>query len=150
MKLSAIELDAAGIENGTWRNAVGLPGIKFKLRGSDNLDWRRLNLKLSASLPAAATFGDVDPADDDRITGELLFSACLLDWSGLDTDEAAPASVAAGDTSESSLMPLAYTKELAKTLLTDPKYRRFRNSVLRTAQLLSVETKAERDAAAKN
>jgi hypothetical protein len=50
MKLTHLMIDAAAAEGGAWRPAVGLLGIEFRVRGVDNLDWRRLNAKLMAEL----------------------------------------------------------------------------------------------------
>jgi hypothetical protein len=135
VKLTDFQIDATAIEGGTWRDAIGRPGLKFKLRGADNLDWRRLQAKLVSELPREKQFATAtDPADDDAITGRLLLDACILDWEGLEDD----------------VGPIAFTKDLATTLLTDPAFRPFRNSLLATARVLANETVSEREAAAKN
>ena len=135
MKISEFEIDATAIEAGAWRDAIGRPGLRFKLRGADNIDWRRMQAKLVADLPREKQLSAAsDPADDDKITAKLLLETCLLDWEGLEDDNG----------------PIAYSKELATKLLTEPAFRPFRNSVLATARVLANETIAEREASAKN
>ena len=129
-------IDAEAAESGAWRPAVGLPGVELRLRGTDNLDWRRLNAKLIAQLPREKQLAPaLDPEDEDAITGQLLHRTVLLDWRGFTTAAGAPD---------------PYDPARALALLTDPAYRRFRNSVLATARILASETVAEREAAAKN
>jgi hypothetical protein len=135
VKLTDFQIDASAIEGGTWRDAIGRPGLKFRLRGADNLDWRRLQAKLISEMPREKQFAvATDPADDDAITGRLLVDACLLDWEGLEDETGA----------------IPFSKELASKLLTDPAFRPFRASVLATARVLANETVSEREAAAKN
>lgn len=136
MKLSQIQIDSKAIEGGAWRDAVGLPGVRFHLRGAGNSDWEALQAKLHAELPPAAKFADRIPAENAQaITTELLVGACLLDWEGIEDDVGAA-------------LPFAPAK--ARELLGDPDFRKLRDSVFATAARLSDETIAERDAAAKN
>ena len=135
MRFDQFAVDADAIENGAERDAVGLPGVKLKLRGAENYDWRRLQAKLIAEIPREKRLVRIDPEDDDRITGQLLLQASLLGWSGIQDKDGAE-------------MP--FTVEAATVALTDPRYKRFRQSALATAQLLAEETEADRAAAAKN
>lgn len=136
MQLAHLMIDAAAAESGAWRPAVGLPGVEFRLRGTDNLDWRRLNAKLMAALPREKQLApSLDPADEDAITAELLARTVLLDWRGFVRADGSPE---------------PYDAERAFAMLADPAFRRFRNSVLSTARILANETLAEREAAAKN
>lgn len=136
MRIDDLKIDHTLVEQGQWRPAVGLPGVEFKVRGADNHDWRRLNAKLMAELPREKQLAPtLDPADEDWITGMLLHNTVLLDWRGFKTEvgEAEP-----------------YDPAKAERLLTDPNFKRFRNSVLATARIFANETVAEREAAAKN
>lgn len=136
MRLDDLRIDHALIEQGQWRPAVGLPGIEFKVRGADNHDWRRLNAKLIAELPREKQLAaSLDPADEDWINGKLLAETVLLDWRGF--------------TSESG-EPEPYDAAKAERLLTDPNFKRLRNSVLATSRIFANETIAEREGAAKN
>jgi hypothetical protein len=135
MRLSELEVDAEAIEKGAERDAVGLPGVKLVLRGVDNYDWRRLQAKLIAEIPREKRLVRIDPEDDDRITGQLLLQASVIGWSGIQDKDGAE-------------MP--FSVEAATIALTDPRYKRFRQSALATAQLLAEETLADREAAAKN
>ena len=136
MRLNDLKIDHAAIEQGQWRPAVGLPGIEFKVRGADNLDWRRLNAKLLSELPREKQLAPtLDPADEDVITGMLLHNTVLLDWRGFKNDAGAPE---------------PYDAAAAERMLTDPNFKRFRNSVLATARIFANETTAEREGSAKN
>ena len=136
MRFDDLAVDHEAIEAGTWRPAAGLPGCRFKLRGADNLDWRRLAAKLQTELPRekqlAAT---LDPVDDDAMMAQLLLKACLQDWDGFEGADGKPE---------------PFTAERAAEIVTDPKFKRVRSSILATARILANETIAEREAAAKN
>lgn len=136
MKLSQIQIDSAAIEQGAWRPAVGLTGVEFRVRGIGNADYEALADKLRRHLPPAAKFAEKLPADEAaRMTVELLVDACLLDWRGLEDE--------AGE-------PLPYSADKARALLSDPDFRKLRDSVFATAARLAEETVAEREAASGN
>lgn len=136
MRFEDLRIDSDLVEGGQWRPAAGLPGMEFKVRGADNLDWRRLNGKLIAELPREKQLAaSLDPEDEDRINGVLLAETVLLDWRGfVDENKAA----------------VPYDRERALDMLTHPDFRRFRNSVLTTARIFANETIAERERSAKN
>lgn len=136
MKLSQIQIDSKAVEGGAWRDAVGLPGVRFSVRGAGNSDWEALQAQLHAELPPEVKFAERIPAQHaQRITTELLVRACLLDWDGI-TDDAGAA--------------LPCSADKARELLSDPDFRKLRDSIFATAAKLAEETVAERDAAAKN
>lgn len=136
MKLSQIQIDSAAIEQGAWRDAVGLPGVRFRLRGAGNSDWEALQEKLHRDLPPAVKFADRIPAENARaITTELLVGACLLDWAGIENDDGSA---------------MLFSAAQARELLDDPDFRKLRDSIFATAAKLAEETVADRDAAAKN
>lgn len=136
MKLSQIQIDSKAVEGGAWRDAVGLPGVRFRLRGAGNSEWEALQLKLRAQLPLTARLADQIPAEHARaITTELLVGACLLDWEGIE-DQAGAA--------------VPFSADKARELIGDPDFRKLRDSIFATAAKLAEETVAERDAAAKN
>jgi hypothetical protein len=66
--------------------------------------------------------GRLDPDEQDRIISSCLLSACLLDWDGLEDDDG---------------KPLPYSKAMAQKLLTEPQYRRFRDSVVWAASIVA-------------
>jgi hypothetical protein len=54
MKLSAMKIDPALIEQGDWvENIPDLPGIRIKARGTNNSDYRALEAKLVREIPRA-------------------------------------------------------------------------------------------------
>lgn len=143
MRISEFETDHDSIENGTWRDAVGLPGVKLQVRGIGNVAYRRLQAKLAADRTGGAA---LDPIEDDRLMGRLLHETVLLGWKGI-TEEAPAAS---GSDAGPTEREVPFTPERARELLTEPRFKRFQGCVYATATILANETKAEREAAAKN
>ena len=123
MKLSTLKVDADKIEAGDWvRNIPEMGDLGLKVRGLQNAQYRRLQAKLLDAVPRSQRQGGrVDPDVMDGIMSSCLLSTVLLDWDGLE-DEAGAA--------------VAYSKEQAKTFLTDPIYRRFRDAVVYAATVV--------------
>lgn len=124
MKLTDIERNPDAIEQGAWVDKLPEMGdLRVKVRGINNSDWRRLWSKLVDTVPRGRRESGKPNADElDRINSVCLRDACLQDWDGL---EDAP-----------------YSKELANTLLTDARYRAFRDAVFWAATQVG-ETLAE-------
>lgn len=136
MKLADIKINAAAIETGRWVSVDHvLPGVKFKVRGIGNADYRRLKDKLIGEIPRAERVKGVDPAALDKINAKLLIETVLIDWSGIEGDDDAP---------------LAFSKEKAAELLADPNYAVLRNAVEWAAGVVGEDDLAESEAAAKN
>jgi hypothetical protein len=116
MKLKDIALDAERQENGAWVTDVpDMEGLRLKVRGSNNADWRRLQNKLLEAIPRKRRMsGRLDVDDTDRITESLLLNTCLLDWDGLEDDDG---------------KPIPYSKEMAHKLIYEKEYRAFRDAV---------------------
>ena len=117
MKLSEITVDAARIEDGEWvENIPEMEGLSLRVRGIGNAPFRRMQSRLIDALPRNRRVGGrIDPADQDRITGQCLAATVLLDWKGLEADDGSA---------------LPYCTEEAKKFLTEPAYRRFRDAVV--------------------
>jgi hypothetical protein len=124
MKMSELAVDADRQENGAWVDDIPeVQGLRLKVRGSNNVDWRRLQAKLMDAVPRKKKLGGrLDPDEQDRIISSCLLSACLLDWDGLEDDDG---------------KPLPYSKAMAQKLLTEPQYRRFRDSVVWAASIVA-------------
>lgn len=137
MKLSAIAVDAAVIEQGEWVGDLPEMGdLRLKVRGANNADWRRLQAKLMAAVPRQRRAGGrIDPDESDRITAACLQSACLIDWDGLENEDGSP---------------LPYSKAAASDLLTKPEYRAFRDAVLWAANVVGEAVTADKDTSEKN
>lgn len=120
MDLSNVSVDPVKVEQGEWVGNIPQMGdLRLRIRGAENADWRRLQSKLIAAIPRQLRIGgQIDPDEADRITSVLLRDAALLDWENLSEDG----------------KPLAYSKENADRLLTDPTYRRFRDAALWASQ----------------
>ena len=115
MKISELEVDQKIVEEGTWvSNIPEMPGVRLKVRGSNNKDWRRMAQRLVNAVPRKNRVnGILDPEEADRISATILANTGLLDWEGLEsatTNETQP-----------------YDKKLAAEWLV--KYEKFRSGV---------------------
>lgn len=138
MKLSDIKVDSARIESreGDWvDNIPDLPGIRIKARAANNADYRLMEAKLVREIPQAQRLQGIAPADQDRIAGTLLLETIVVDVDGLTGDDDAP---------------LVYTKELGKTLLLDPDFRRFQAGAAYAAAVVAQRRRDDEALAAKN
>jgi hypothetical protein len=124
MKMKDLAIDAGRAEEGAWVDDIpDMEGLRLKVRGSQNRDWRRLQMKLIQAVPRKRRMqGTLDPEDADRITNLCLLNTSLLDWAGFDGDDD---------------KALPYSREIAEKLLTDPDYRRFRDAVVWAANLVA-------------
>lgn len=124
MRLSDIKVDSKAIEQGEWIDEIpDLPGLRLKVRGTGNADFRRQQSKL----------GRRD--DIDRVMTQLLVDTVLIDWDGL-TDDAG--------------VPIPYSRDAAQQFLFDPDLRLLRDGVAWAANALSVRRKTDQDEDAKN
>jgi hypothetical protein len=123
MKLSEIALDSERQEKGAWIGEIPeLEGLKLLVRGVNNADWRRLQTKLIEAIPRKKRVGGrMDVDEQDRIQSTCLLNACLLDWSGLENDDGTA---------------IPYDKEMARKLLFEPEYRKFRDGVVWAATMV--------------
>lgn len=136
MKLSEIAVNAAAIEAGRWVSvAHTLPGVKFKVRGLNNADYRRLQAKLIAEIPRADRIKGLDPEIQDKINLALLIETVLTDWSGLENDDGSP---------------LVWTKETSAHYLGNPNYSVLRAAVEWAAAVVGEDDLVEAEEAAKN
>jgi hypothetical protein len=92
MKISELEVDQKLVEEGTWVEKIPeLEGVRFKVRGTNNRDWRKLALTLVGAVPRKKRVnGVLDPEEADRITATVIMSAGLLDWDGIEDDDGNP------------------------------------------------------------
>jgi hypothetical protein len=136
MKLNEIAVDVEREEEGDWTDIPTLPGIRVKIRSIHSAAHRRLQSKLMRRVTRATVRGaDVDIDEIDRINTRCLLEAVLLDWEGITDDKG---------------KPVPYSREMAETLLTDRKYRKFRDGVAWAAQEVGDQDLAALEAAAKN
>lgn len=132
MKMSDMALDPVRLEEGAWIDDIPeMEGLRLKVRGSNNADWRRLQSRLIEAVPRKKRIGGrLDPDEQDRIMSSCLLNCCLLDWDGLEDDDG---------------KPLPYNKQMAQKLLTDPQYRRFRDGVVWAASIVGDNLGADQD-----
>ena len=137
MKLSALKVDSAVIEQGDWvENIPDLPGIRIRARGTNNSDYRILEAKLVREIPRDIRVEGVSPKDQDRIAGRLLLETIVIDVDGL--------------TEEDGTTPLKYTRELGEKLLCDPDYRVFAAGAAYAGGVVAARRKAVADTETKN
>jgi hypothetical protein len=127
MKLSDITLDSERQEKGAWVEDIPeLEGLKLLVRGINNSDWRRLQARLIETLPRKKRLaGRIDTDEQDRIQSTCLMNTCLVDWDGLETDDG---------------KPIPYDKDMARKLLFEPEYRKFRDGVVWAANIVAEQT----------
>jgi hypothetical protein len=136
MKLADMKVDPLLIEQGDWVSDIpNLPGIRIKARGIGNADYRKQEARMIRQIPRGQRIHGLSPQDQDRILGQLLLDAVVLDVEGLEDD--------VGN-------PLPYTKELGKTLLLDPQFRVFREGAAYAGGVVDQQQKADVEADAKN
>ena len=133
MKLTDLEIDVDKLEQGDWvENIPDMGDLRLKVRGSGNSDFRALQQKLLRAVPRGKLRdGRVPPEVQDAITGTLLLETVLLDWDGL---------------ADGNGEPIPYSREMAAKLLTEPKYRRFRDGVAWAADVVAERTKEDDEA----
>jgi len=92
MKISELEVDQKIVEEGTWvSNIPELPGVRLKVRGSQNKDWRRMAQRLVNAVPRKLRVnGSLDPEEADRVSAIILMNTGLLDWEGIEADDGTP------------------------------------------------------------
>jgi hypothetical protein len=124
MKMSEVTVDPDRLENGAWVDDIPeMEGLRLKVRGSQNSDWRRHQAKMLEAVPRKRRIGGrVDQDDMDRIVTSCLLNCCLLDWEGLEEDDG---------------KPIPYSKQMAEQLLKEPQFRRFRDGVVYAASIVS-------------
>ncbi len=132
MKLNDMAVDPERQENGAWVDDIPeMEGLKLKVRGSNNADWRRLQSRLIEAVPRKKRIGGrLDPDEQDRIMSSCLLNCCLLDWEGLEDDDG---------------KPLPYSKPMAQKLLYEAQYRRFRDGVVWAASIVADNLGADQD-----
>jgi hypothetical protein len=137
MKLSDSKVDTTRIEQGEWVDRIPeLEGVRFKVRGINNKDWRKLQGRLLDAVPRRNRVGNrLSPDEMDRMNAKLLLDTILLDWDGFEDDDG---------------NALPYSKDLAKTLLSDPAYQKVRDGVLWAAQFVADGIASDLEADAKN
>jgi hypothetical protein len=130
MKMKDVAVDAGRAETGAWVGEIpDMEGLRLKVRGSGNKDWRRLQMKLIQTVPRKRRMsGNLDPDDSDRITTLCLLNTSLLDWSGLEDDDG---------------KEIPFSREMAEKLLTEPDYRRFREAAAWAANWVAEQTQDE-------
>lgn len=137
MKLSDIRIDVNRQEEGAWiDNIPEFEGLRLKVRGLNNISYRKLERKLMTSIPRAKRLGGtLDSEEQDKILATCLMQCCLMDWDGVldDNDQ-----------------PLPYSKDMAHKLLFEPEFRRFREAVTWAATMVVEEASAQREDIVKN
>ena len=137
MKLSSTIVDSATIERGDWVDVIpGLAGIRIKVRGSNNSDYRKLESQLVREITMADRVEGLSTVDQDRVTGTLLLETVVLDIDGLTEDD--------------ETTPIKYTKDLGAKLFLDPDYRIWRAAAAYAGSVMAERRKSVEAAETKN
>lgn len=136
MKLSDIAVNANAIEQGRWVS-VGhvMPGVRLKVRGLENTDYRRLRNRLIAEIPRGERLKGADILTLEKINGQLLSETVLVGWDGIEADDG---------------RPLPFNKEKALQVINDPMFIVFRNAVEWAAGVVGDDEAIEAEESAKN
>ncbi len=137
MRLNDIAIDPVKFEQGAWvENIPEMGGLRLKVRGIGNADFRRLSAKLYEAEPRQYKVGGkLDPERQDAITATCLVNTVLIDWDGL---------------RDQNDQPIPYSKDFARELLTKPEFRRFREAVTWAASVVADDVAADTEEAGKN
>jgi hypothetical protein len=89
MKISELEVDPKLIEEGKWVSHIPeLTGVRLKVRGANNKDWRKFAQRLVNAVPRKKRVnGNLDPDEADRVSALILLHTGLLDWEGIEADD---------------------------------------------------------------
>ena len=137
MKLSAIKVNSALIEQGDWVDGIpDLPGIRIKARGTNNTDYRILEAKLVREIPRSDRVEGVAPVDQDRIAGRLLLETVVIDVEGLTEDD--------------GVTPIPYSRAVGERLLLDPDFRVFQAGAAYAGSVVAARRKADEAIEVKN
>lgn len=136
MDLNQLKVDANKVEEGEWIGDLPDVGdLRLKVRGLGNRDYRRLMNRLAEAVPRQKKQrGRIDPDEMDKITNKCLLETVLLDWENLSQGG----------------QQIPFSKDLAKQLLEDRNFERFRNAVLTAANQVGEATLEELEEAAGN
>lgn len=143
MRLDNIEIDTVSLEDGDWiDNIPELENLRLKVRGLNNRDYRNLERRLIAAVPRKKRMnagGTMDVEEQDRITNTCILNTVLLDWDGLTQQNGSDHEI-----------PILYSKEMARKLLFEPQYRRFRDGVIWAATMVVERDRSKQEEVVKN
>lgn len=124
MKLNDMAIDPVKFEQGDWVSDIpDMGALRLKVRGIGNSDFRKMQNRLIEAEPRQYKVGGrIAPDRQDNIQSLCLLHTVLIDWDGL-RDEIE--------------QPIPYSKDLARELLTDPRYKRFRDAVTWAASVVA-------------
>lgn len=117
MDITGLKRDSAKVEAGQWVGDIPDMGtMKVKVRGLGSNAYEQVLTRKRRALDRTEKQADGSPTPEalDRIMGEAIHDAVLLDWSGL----------------EDAGKAVKYDEDLALTWLTDPDFRPFKSAVI--------------------
>lgn len=125
MDLKAIKIDSAKVEAGLWvKNIPDLGDVELRVRGSRNLDARRLRQKLIRGLPQAQLD---EPMVQDSMNAQITSQTILLEWRNVTIDG----------------VDVPYSADKALELLGDSDWSRFRDAVAWAAEQVALQSAGE-------
>lgn len=140
MKLSQMKTNVSAVEQGQWIGPLpGWNGLRLKVRGVGNADYRALQRRLNEEIPRVQwQTGKVPPEKLEEITARLFHETILQDWDGLMDDI------------DGTEIAVPYSRDMAWELLSKPEFGIFQNIVATAASLVGAEDAEAEGADAKN
>ena len=78
MKLNDVKVDSNRIEAGAWIDELSeCPGLRLRVRGQGNKEWRKLQTKLLDAVPRKKRVNRLDYDEGERITNLLLLNTAF-------------------------------------------------------------------------
>lgn len=127
MDLNRFKADTVLEDEGVWTTVDAASGCRLKIARIGNRRYRETMARRLKPYRRALRAGTLDDQVTERITAEVLAETVLLDWQGLQRDGT----------------PVAYGREAAAAILSDPAYKDFRDLVVELAS--DQEAYRERD-----
>lgn len=129
MKLSALKINSAALEQGRWVGDIPEMGqVRLRVRGLGNSDYRALMDRLIDSVPREERIRGLSPAKQDECVAICLRDTVLVDWDGFQNEDGTP-------------MP--FDKEMAGQMLLDPDFQRFNRAVQWAANVVAIESEVD-------
>ncbi len=92
MKINAVKVDSALVEQGVWvGNIPEMDDVELLVRGWNNVAFRRMQQKLIRALPRSQRSGtQLDPKIQDQINAKCMRETILFGWRKIEDENDSP------------------------------------------------------------
>lgn len=137
MIIDDLELDLEQVDNGVWvHNIPELDDVSFQVRGTDYKPYQKALRQAMIGQSRKQRANSLLDADYlDSLTRSLMAEHLLMGWEGIDDREG---------------QPIAFTRELAKTYMTERRYRPFQAGVMAAINRVDTNTVERKEELAGN